>query len=234
MATQDSMKQTERADGFCYDPRAAGRRLTRVDPVLGALMRACGPFQLQTRALHSPFEALARNIVYQQLHGNAAAAIHARLLAVVGDRGKLRPRDVLAADEAALRGAGLSRAKLAALQDLAAKTLDGTVPTLARLRRMADEEIIERLTSVRGIGRWTVEMLLMSRLGRGDVLPVGDLGVRNGFAFVYQTERPTPKALTEYGERWRPYRTVASWYMWRALELPPGAWPPVKTVRRGR
>lgn len=229
MATQDGLQPTERPDGFCYDRRAAVRRLARVDPVLGALMRACGPFRLQLRTLHSPFEALARNIIYQQLHGSAAAAIHARVLALAGRRGKLRPRDLLAADEADLRGAGLSRAKLAALQDLAAKTLDGTVPGLARLRRMADEEIVERLTSVRGIGRWTVEMLLMSRLGRGDVLPVGDLGVRRGFALVYQTELPAPQALAEYGERWRPFRTVASWYMWRALELPPGTWPPAAT-----
>ncbi len=199
---------------------------------MGALMRACGPFALQVRTLHSPFESLARNIVYQQLHGNAAAAIHARLLATVGNGHKLRPADILAADEADLRSAGLSGAKTAALKDLAAKTLDGTVPTLARLRRMTDEEIIERLTSVRGIGRWTVEMLLMSRLGRGDVLPTGDLGVRRGFAFTYQQPvAPTPKALAEYGERWRPYRTVASWYMWRALELPAGAWPPDVTKK---
>ncbi|HEX8181492.1 MAG TPA: hypothetical protein VF525_18265 [Pyrinomonadaceae bacterium] len=233
MAIQDRVDQAERADGFCYDRRAAVRRLARVDPVLGALMRACGPFALQLRTLHSPFEALARNIIYQQLHGTAAAAIHARLLALVMRGRKLQPRDILAADEADLRGVGLSGAKTAALKDLALKTLDGTVPTLARLRRMADEEIVARLTSVRGIGRWTVEMLLMSRLGRGDVLPVGDLGVRRGFALVYQTpELPTPKALAAYGERWRPFRTVASWYMWRALELPRGAWPPPAQTRR--
>jgi DNA-3-methyladenine glycosylase II len=220
---------TERADGLCYDPRAAVRRLTKVDPVLGALMKMVGPYSLQLRTLHSPFEALARNIIYQQLHGNAAAAIHARLLALAQRGRSLRPRDILAAREEDLRAAGLSRAKIAALQDLAAKTLDGTVPGLARLRRMTEEEIIARLTSVRGIGRWTVEMLLMSRLGRGDVLPVGDLGVRRGFAFVYQQPAmPPPRALAEYGERWRPFRTVASWYMWRALELPTGAWPVVK------
>jgi DNA-3-methyladenine glycosylase II len=219
-------KLNTQANGFCYDPRAAVRRLAKADPVLGALMKAAGPFRLQLRTMHSPFEALARNIIFQQLHGTAAAAIHARVVALGADGRRLRPQDILSADEAALRGAGLSRAKLAALQDLAAKTLDGTVPTLARLRRMTDEEIIARLTSVRGIGRWTVEMLLMSRLGRGDVLPTTDLGVRKGFAFVYQTPLPAPKALAEYGERWRPFRTVASWYMWRALELPAGAWPP--------
>ena len=226
MTVRSKRGATNGVGGLCYDPRAAMRRLAKADPVLGALMKAAGPFTLQLRTMHSPFEALARNIIYQQLHGTAAAAIHARVVALGQDGRKLRPEDILSAGEADLRGAGLSRAKLAALQDLAAKTLDGTVPTLARLRRMTDEEIIARLTSVRGIGRWTVEMLLMSRLGRSDVLPVSDLGVRKGFAFVYQTPLPTPKALTEYGERWRPFRTIASWYMWRALELPAGAWSP--------
>jgi DNA-3-methyladenine glycosylase II len=183
-------------------------------------MKRAGPFQMEVRRIHNPFEALARNIVYQQLHGNAAAAIHARVLALFGT-GKLRPQDILAAPEEQLRGAGLSQAKMLALKDLAAKTLDGTVPTLAKLRRMADEEIIERLTLVRGIGRWTVEMLLMFRLGRPDVLPVGDYAVRKGFALTYGLgEMPKPKELTEYGERWRPFRSVASWYMWRAVDLP--------------
>jgi DNA-3-methyladenine glycosylase II len=227
MTARSKQEATDGVNSLCYDPRVAVRRLTQADPVLGALMKAAGPFTLQLRTMHSTFEALARNIIYQQLHGTAAAAIHARVVAL-GQKGKLRPQTILSANEDTLRGAGLSRAKLAALQDLAAKTLDGTVPSLARLRRMSDEEIIARLTSVRGIGRWTVEMLLMSRLGRGDVLPTTDLGVRKGFAFVYQTELPTPKALAEYGERWRPFRTVASWYMWRALELPAGAWPPEK------
>jgi DNA-3-methyladenine glycosylase II len=144
------------------------------------------------------------------------------VLALFGGVG-LRPEDILGAPEEALRGAGLSGAKLAALKDLAAKTADGTVPTLARLRGMADEEIVERLTQVRGIGRWTVEMLLMFRLGRPDVLPVGDFAVRKGFALAYGLdESPKPKELLEYGERWRPYRSVASWYMWRAAELPAG------------
>ncbi len=233
--TKAKQNETAQARGFCYDPRAAVRQLRKVDPTLGTLMRLCGPFRLQIRALHSPFESLARNIVYQQLHGTAAAAIHARLLALVGNGRRLQPRDIISADELALRSVGLSGAKTAALKDLAAKTLDGTVPSLARLRRMTDEEISERLTSVRGIGKWTVEMLLMSRLGRGDVLPTGDLGVRRGFALTYQQPEPTPKALAEYGERWRPYRTVASWYFWRALELPAGAWPPpVAQQRAGR
>ena len=176
---------------------------------------------MQIRRMHNPFEALARNIVFQQLHGNAAEAIHRRVLALFGKK-KLYPQDILEASEERLRGAGLSAAKLAALKDLAAKTLDGTVPTLARLRRMEDEEIIERLVAVRGIGRWTVEMLLMFRLGRPDVLPVGDFGVRKGFSLAYGLEElPKPKELVHYGERWRPFRSVASWYMWRVNELPP-------------
>ena len=208
-------------DGLCYEPEEAVRHLSTADATLAALMERAGPLSMQIRKLHDPFEALARNIVFQQLHGNAAAAIHKRVLDLFGG-GKLRPADIAGAPEEDLRGAGLSGAKLAALKDLAAKTVDGTVPTLARLRRMSDEEIVERLTRVRGIGRWTVEMLLMFRLGRPDVLPVGDFAVRKGFALAYGLkESPKPKQLAEYGERWRPYRSVASWYMWRAVELPP-------------
>lgn len=208
-----------RSDGFGYDPEEAVRHLRAADATLARLMERAGPFRLQLQKLRDPFEALARNIVYQQLHATAAAAIHGRVLALFGGD-RLRPEDVLGAADEDLRGAGLSAAKLAALRDLAAKTADGTVPRLARLRRMPDEEIIERLTQVRGIGRWTVEMLLIFSLGRGDVLPVGDFAVRKGFALAYGLkESPKPKELMEYGERWRPYRSVASWYMWRAVEL---------------
>src|SRR5204863_8751115 len=172
--------------------------------------KRAAPFTLQLRHMHNPFEALARNIVYQQLHATAAEAIHRRVVALFGKK-KLAPADVLSATEAELRATGLSGAKMTALRDLAAKTLDGAVPSLARLRRMDDEEIIARLTGVRGIGRWTVEMLLMFRLGRPDVLPVDDYAVRKNFGLVYgYTELPKPKELARYGERWRPYRTVAS------------------------
>ena len=212
---------TVRDDGFAYDPGEAVRHLVAADAALARVIRRAGPFVMEVHPLRKPFEALARNIVYQQLHGNAAAAIHRRVVDLFGGRG-LRPADVLAAPEESLRGAGLSAAKLAALKDLAGKTLDGTVPTLARLKRMDDEEIIARLTAVRGIGRWTVEMLLMFSLGRPDVLPVDDYGVRKGYALAYGLkESPKPKELAEHGERWRPYRSVASWYMWRAVELPP-------------
>jgi DNA-3-methyladenine glycosylase II len=230
--TRNVRTRGESASGLGYDPEEAVRHLSSVDPTLARLMEAAGPFTLEVRRLHNPFEALARNIVYQQLHATAAAAIHGRVLALFGGK-RLAPEDVLGATEESLRGAGLSAAKLAALRDLAARTLDGTVPTLARLRRMPDEEIVERLTRVRGIGRWTVEMLLIFRLGRPDVLPVDDYAVRKGFASAYgKGESPKPKELLSYGERWRPFRTVASWYMWRANELPPGTLPLKK--RRGR
>lgn len=223
MATRKSITQPNGTDGFGYDPRAAVRHLSRADSTLATLMKRAGPFAMQLRHLHNLFEALARNIIYQQLHATAAGAIHRRVRALCAPN-KLRPQLLLDLPAEKLRGAGLSGAKLGALRDLAARTLDGTVPTLARLRRMDDEQIIERLTEVRGIGRWTVEMLLMFRLGRPDVLPVGDYAVRKGFALVYGLdEMPKPKALAEYGERWRPYRSVASWYMWRALELPAAA-----------
>lgn len=213
--------RTQRKDGFDYDPQEAVKYLASVDPTMGQLIERAGAFNMEIRHLSNPFEALARNIIYQQLHGKAAAAIHQRVLALFGNN-KLDPQDILQASDESLRGAGLSAAKLIALKDLAAKTLDGTVPVLARLRRMEDEEIIERLTKVRGIGRWTVEMLLIFRLGRPDVLPIGDYAVRKGFSLAYGLkELPKPKELVQYGERWRPLRSVASWYLWRANELPP-------------
>ena len=207
-------------DGYGYDPDEAVRYLSRIDPVMGRLIRGAGPYALPIRSLHNPFEDLARNIIFQQLHGRAAAAIHERVVGLFGKK-KLDPQDILESADEPLRGAGLSGAKLAALKDLARKTLDGRVPTLARLRRMQDEEIIERLTEVRGIGRWTVEMLLIFRLGRPDVLPTGDLAVVKGFSMVYgRKELPKPKEVLHYGERWRPFRSVASWYLWRVHELP--------------
>jgi DNA-3-methyladenine glycosylase II len=220
MTTRTKKEEADTGDGLCYDPSAAVKHLSKADKVLAKLMKRAGPFTLKTRHMHNPFEALARNIVFQQLHGSAAEAIHRRVVELFGG-GRLRPQDVLEAPEEALRGVGLSGAKTAALKDLAAKTLDGTVPTLARLKRMGDEEIVARLTQVRGIGRWTVEMLLMFRLGRPDVLPVGDYAVRKGFMVAYGLdEMPKPKEIELHAEAWRPYRSVASWYMWRALEHP--------------
>jgi DNA-3-methyladenine glycosylase II len=168
-----------------------------------------------------PFDALAESIAYQQLTGKAAATIFARVRALYPKRKWLDPKQLLATPDETLRAAGLSRAKTAALKDLAAKTIDGTVPSGRALVRMTDDEIITRLTTVRGIGRWTVEMLLLFDLGRPDVWPVDDYGVRKGFAKTFRRRKlPTPKQLMKFGEKWRPYRSVAAWYFWRALDAP--------------
>jgi DNA-3-methyladenine glycosylase II len=166
-----------------------------------------------------PFDALAESIAYQQLSGKAAATIFGRVRALYPKRKWLDPEQLLATPDKTLRAAGLSRAKTAALKDLAAKTIDGTVPAGRALIRMSDDEIITRLTAVRGIGRWTVEMLLLFDLGRPDVWPVDDYGVRKGFAKTFRRRKlPTPKQLMKFGEKWRPYRSVAAWYFWRALD----------------
>ena len=168
-----------------------------------------------------PFDALAESIAYQQLSGKAAATIFGRVRALYPKRKWLDPEQLLATPDETLRAAGLSRAKTAALKDLAAKTIDGTVPTGRALIRMSDDEIITRLTAVRGIGRWTVEMLLLFDLGRPDVWPVDDYGVRKGFAKTFGRRKlPTPKQLMKFGEKWRPYRSAAAWYFWRALDTP--------------
>lgn len=193
--------------------------LCKADRKLARFIERVGPCRLRPTSLGQPFQALAESIVYQQLTGKAAATILGRVVALYSPLQFPRPQDVLETTDEALRAAGLSGAKTAALKDLAAKALDGTVPSLAQLRRLSDDEIVERLSSIRGIGRWTVEMMLIFRLGRKDVLPATDYGVRKGFAKVYGGELPSPKALLEYGERWRPHRTVASWYLWRVLEL---------------
>ena len=200
-----------------YDLVQATADLTAADPILGNLIAAVGPCTLEIRA-HEPFVALLRAIVYQQLSGKAAGTIHGRVLALFGDE-VLSPEALLALPDEALRGAGLSRAKTRAVKDLAEKALDGTVPDGAVLQPLSNDEVIERLTAVRGVGPWTVEMLLMFTLGRPDVLPVADLGVRHGYQLLYDcVERPTPSELRAYGERWRPWRSVASWYLWRAVD----------------
>ena len=194
--------------------------LSRTDPVLGGLIRAVGPRRLETSADGHPFQILARAIAHQQLNGTAANTILKRLVDSVGAGVFPTPEQVLAAPAESLRAAGFSFAKVAALRDLAEKTLAGVVPDAATLRELGDEEIIARLTQVRGIGRWTVEMLLVFQLGRPDVLPVDDFGVRSGFQAAYGLSRlPRPRALAAWGERWKPYRTTAAWYLWRANEL---------------
>lgn len=204
------------------DLRAAARHLRTVDPQLAAVMRRAGPCGLAPRLRHSPFEELLESIVYQQLSGKAAATIYGRVRGLFPERRALSPQALLDTPDEALRGAGLSRGKTAAARDLAARTLEGVVPTAAQLRRMPDDEIIERLTTVRGVGTWTVQMLLIFRLGRPDVLPVHDLGIQKGFQKTFRTRQlPRPRRIERDGEKWRPFRSVASWYLWRATDQAP-------------
>lgn len=194
--------------------------LSAIDPNLGGLIRAVGPCGLVLEDHCHPFEALGQAIAHQQLHGAAARTILTRFVNNVGNGVFPTPQAVLAAPEQALRAVGFSLSKIAALRDLASKTIAGVVPDRDTLVLLEDEEIIARLSEVRGIGRWTVEMLLMFHLGRPDILPVDDFGVRAGFQFTYGLRKmPAPKALALYGERWAPYRSVAAWYLWRAVEL---------------
>jgi DNA-3-methyladenine glycosylase II len=195
------------------------KHLAKTDPVMRRLIREVGPFTLTPQSKRSPFESLARAIAYQQLHEKAAESILRRFVALFPAKRFPQPDDLLAMDKQAIRGAGFSQAKVMALRDLAAKTRDGTVPTGAVARKLDDEAIIERLIAVRGVGRWTVEMLLIFQLGRPDILPVDDFGVRNGFRIAYgKRSMPKPKEVLRYGERWKPYRTAAAWYLWRAAD----------------
>ncbi|MEY2561513.1 MAG: DNA-3-methyladenine glycosylase [Verrucomicrobiota bacterium] len=197
------------------------KHIARSDPRFAALIARARPFDVVANKLVRPFDALAESIAYQQLSGKAAATIFGRVRALYPRRKWLDPALILKTPEETLRACGLSRSKTAALKDLAAKTLDGTVPSARALARMSDEEIIERLTAVRGIGRWTVEMLLLFELGRLDVWPVADYGVLKGFAKTFGRRKlPTPKQFSKIGEKWRPYRSVAAWYFWRALDAP--------------
>jgi len=206
-----------------FDLDEAVRVLSDADARLAMLIAEVGACGFKGRGAGSPFAALAESIAYQQLTGKAAATIFSRVLAIYKPKRFPTPEDILATRDEALRAAGLSRSKVLSIKDLSAKTIEGTVPTLARLRRLSDEEIIERLTAVRGIGRWTVEMLLMFHLGRPDVLPASDYGVRKGFHRTFRTRGlPTPKQVLKRGERWKPYRSVASWYLWRSLETKGG------------
>ena len=207
------------ADVLSFDPGVAVKHLRAADPVLGRLISEIGPFRLQLDDTKGIFGMLAKAIVYQQLTGRAAATIFARLQGLFpGSEERPAAEQILAASDEMLRGAGLSRSKVLSLRDLAQRGAAGEIPDLAEIRRMPDEEVIERLTAVRGIGRWTVEMLLIFRLGRPDILPADDYGVRKGFASAYDRELPSRKDLATYGLRWVPYRTVASWYLWRAAE----------------
>lgn len=203
-----------------FDHRQAIAHLSSRDRRLAQLIRRSIEFQLEIEESQNPYEALLEAIAYQSISGKAATTIFARIKAL-GAHGRCpTPEEILRIRKPALRKAGLSGAKIAAMKDLARKTIEGVVPTLKNAQKMSDQELVERLISVRGVGAWTVEMFLIFRLGRPDVLPIHDYGVQKGFALTYgKKEIPKPRELAKFGERWRPYRTVAAWYMWRAVEL---------------
>ena len=195
------------------------RHLTRVDPVLAGIIERVGPCRLEVRSEGSHFDALLRSIIYQQLSGKAAATIHARLRGLFGDRAPA-PAELLAVSEEQLRAVGLSRQKLSYIRDLATKVESGVVPLTAEaIDHLGDDEIVDRLVEVKGIGRWTVQMFLIFRLGRRDVLPDLDLGIQNAIRRAYGMRRqPRPKDVLRIGAKWRPHASVASWYLWRSLD----------------
>jgi len=198
--------------------------LTRTDPVLGRLIERVGPCSLQPRNRRSPYQSLVRAVVYQQLNGTAAGTILGRVKALYPGRRFPSAEELAGTPDDRLRSAGLSRAKIAAVKDIAVRTLQGVVPSGRHILTMNDDDILARLTTLRGVGPWTVQMLLIFTLGRPDVLPATDYGVRKGFALTYRLkELPEPEELLDFGERWRPYRTTAAWYLWRAVELNNGS-----------
>ena len=202
-----------------FDLRLAMDTLAAKDERLAPLIKETQEFRVERGAAESPYEVLVEAITHQSISGKAAATIFGRVKAL-GSNGRIpSPKEMLKLRKPALRKAGLSGAKILAMKDLAKKTIEGVVPTLEEAHKLSDEELVKRLVSVRGIGAWTVEMFLIFRLGRPDVLPIHDLGVRKGWAITYgKKHMPAPKELLKFGERWRPYRTVASWYMWRACQ----------------
>ncbi len=201
---------------YQYDPDTAMAHLAGTDNHLAWLFAAVGRYRMRQETNYSPFQSLLRAIVYQHVSTHSAEAVHQRLRALFAYR-RAKPEALLALDEPALRAAGLPRAKILAVRDLALRTLAGEIPGRRKMETMTDKQIIDELTKVRGIGPWTVEMFLLFRLGRPDVLPVGDLGVRRGFGLLHElAQPPSANTLLTYGERWRPYRSVATWYLWRA------------------
>ena len=202
-----------------FDLAEAVRHLSERDEQLQSLIAELNPFAIDVADAQSPYEVLLESIVYQSISGKAAATIFARI-AALGENGRPpTPQAMLKISARKLRKAGLSGAKVLAMKDLAKKAIEGVVPTHDEALKLTDDELVERLISVRGIGAWTVEMFLIFRLGRPDVLPIHDLGVKKGWSVAYRKKHmPKPQELLRFGERWRPYRTVASWYMWRAFE----------------
>jgi DNA-3-methyladenine glycosylase II len=219
-----------------FDLHLAMDTLSAKDPLLSPLIKETQEFRVEKGAAESPYEVLVEAITHQSISGKAAATIFGRVKAL-GSNGRIpTPAEMLKLRKPALRKAGLSGAKIQAMKDLAKKTIDGVVPTLKEAYKLSDEELVKRLVSVRGIGAWTVEMFLIFRLGRPDVLPIHDLGVRKGWAITYgKKHMPKPKELLKFGERWRPYRTVASWYMWRACQrVGPAALRRIRPARPGK
>jgi DNA-3-methyladenine glycosylase II len=213
----DMAGSTARPRRQAVDWTAAARHLRR-DPVLGRVVREIGPCTLQP-VRREPYEALVRAIAHQQVHGRAAEAILGRFLALFPGHAFPPAELVLAAETAALRACGFSQSKIAAIRDIAEKTVGGLVPSRRGCARLSDEALIERLSAIRGVGRWTVEMLLIFTLGRPDVLPVDDFGVREGWRVAAGLEaQPKPKALAAIGEAWAPWRSAAAWYLWRAAD----------------
>jgi 3-methyladenine DNA glycosylase/8-oxoguanine DNA glycosylase len=210
---------TETSASLPFDLAEAMSFLSAKDASLARLIAETTQFQIDMEAAQSPYEALLESIAYQSISGKAAATIFGRIKALGSNGRPPSPQEMLKIRKPVLRKAGLSGAKVLAMKDLARKTIEGIVPTREQANRLSDEELVERLVSVRGIGAWTVEMFLIFNLGRPDVLPIHDLGVKKGWAVTYGKKRmPKPKELLAFGEQWRPYRTVASWYMWRAFE----------------
>jgi DNA-3-methyladenine glycosylase II len=202
-----------------FDPAAAVAHLCAEDRVMADLIRRIGQFNLAILPAQSLFEALLRSIIYQQLHGRAAAAIHERILTLLASCGASGPQALSKLGDAALRAAGLSQNKLLAARDLAEKCIIGTVPTLKVAQLMSDAELEQRLTEVRGIGPWTVHMLLIFHLGRPDVMPTGDFAIRLAFKQLYRKRsEPSPATIIRHARCWQPYRSVASWYLWRSLD----------------
>ena len=222
-STKPPRKSPKKPDNVAPEPFVGPEVLeilAKTDAKLAPVIRAVGPCILPVKALRSPAESLMRAVAHQQLHGKAAETILARFCALAPHVGFPRPVDVVALDDLALRGVGFSNAKVRAIRDIAERALDGTIPSKRALTAMDDDAIVATLTQVRGVGRWTVEMLLMFQLGRQDIFPADDFGVRNGHRITHGLgEMPTAKAALAHAERYRPYRTIAAWYFWRAVDL---------------
>jgi DNA-3-methyladenine glycosylase II len=198
---------------------AAHEHLAAVDPVMRALIREHGACRLEHEPRRAPFQSLVQAVAHQQLNGTAANTILARFKKLFPGKKFPRPEDLAGVTDAQIRACGFSFAKIKSIRDIAEKTLAGVVPTAREIAKLSDDEIIARLTEVRGVGRWTVEMLLIFQLGREDVLPVDDFGVRSGFRAAYRKRAlPTPKELLAFGEIWRPHRTTAAWFLWRVAD----------------